>query len=169
MPERTTATRFLGIPSSNIVHVDINKDLNIETNSKYPETGFITLADVNWAVAYWIFNTDKITADQGTQYTPALTIASGVTVQVDNDATFRLAEQLDVNEPFSYQNGDKTINVVKADALNVKVNGKFKANNSSKVLGNVVVSGTGIVEIDNNNDEFEWENWTIPAMNWDGK
>ena len=170
MPERTTATRFLGIPSSNIVHVDINKDLNIETNSNYEETGFTTLADVNWAVAYWIFNTDKITANQVTQHTPALTIASGVTVQVDNDATFRLAEQMeDFDETFTYKNGNNTITVTQEDALNVKVYGKFKANNSSKVLGNVVVSGTGIVEIDNNNDEFTWVNWNIPAMNWDGK
>ena len=150
MTGRTTATEFYGVPESNITHIDINTDLNFKSNKWYPETGFKTLADVNWAKGYWA---------EGNDYTPAMII--NATVQVDNNATFVVEEG--VGSPWN--GGDKD---VLADKLNVQVNGKFKVNNSSKVLNeNVSVSGKGEVEIDSKNIEFEWTNWNVEK--WTGK
>ena len=148
--ERTTATEFYGVPESNITHIDINKDLNFKTNSKYGETGFTTLVDVNWAKGYWAANKE---------YTPAMIIASNVTVQVDNNAIFTLTEG-------STLANESDNDGVAKEALNVQVNGKFKANNSSEVLGECVkVSGSGEVEIDN--ATFEWTRWK--DVKWTGK
>lgn len=150
MTGRTTATEFYGVPESNITHIDINTDLNFKSNKWYPETGFKTLADVNWAKGYWA---------EGNDYTPAMII--NATVQVENNATFVVEEG--VGSPWN--GGDKD---VLADKLNVQVNGKFKVNNSSKVLNeNVSVSGKGEVEIDSKNIEFEWTNWNVEK--WTGK